>query len=54
MPSAYSLLSDKYKEQARNAKKAYRLRNLEKCREQNRLQWRFMVEVKRLRNIEII
>lgn len=53
MPSAYSLLSDKHKDQLRQAKKLYRLRNLEKCREQNKLQWRFMVEVKRLRNIEI-
>ncbi len=53
MPSAYSLLSDKYKEQQRRAKKTYRLRNLEKCREQNKLHWRFMVEVKRFRNIDL-
>ncbi len=53
MPSAYSLLSDKHKDQLRQAKKLYRLRNLERCREQNKLQWRFMVEVKRLRKIEI-
>lgn len=53
MPSKYSELSDKYKEQARNAKKAYRLRNLEKCREQNRLRRRNYREFQILCKIDL-
>lgn len=49
----YSEYSDKLKTQLRKAKEAYRQRNLEKCRTQNRNRLRFLTEVKRLSNIDI-
>jgi hypothetical protein len=49
----YCEYTDKLKQQLRKAKEAYRQRNLDKCREQNRNRLRFLTEVKRLRNISI-
>jgi hypothetical protein len=49
----YSDYSEKLKQQLRNAKEAYRQRNLEKCRAQNRNRLRFLTEVKRLCNIDL-
>lgn len=49
----YSEYSDKLKTQLRKAKEAYRQRNLEKCRMQNRNRLRFLKEFKRLSNIDI-
>lgn len=49
----YSEYSEKLKQQLRKAKEAYRQRNLEKCRAQNRNRLRFLAEVKRLSNIDI-
>lgn len=53
MPSAYSLLSDKHKDQLRQAKKLYRLRNLDKCREQNKVRRRNFREFQTLCKIDI-
>lgn len=49
----YSDYSDKLKQQLRKAKEAYRLRNLNKCREQNRNRRRNYREFERLRNIDL-
>lgn len=49
----YSEYSDKLKEQLRKAKKAYRLRNIDKCREQNKLRQRNYREFERLRKMDL-
>lgn len=49
----YFEYSDKLKEQLRKAKALYRAKNLEQCREQNKIRRRNYREFERLRKIDL-